>query len=209
MHARILPPTSVGGTCILADVGIKSIPGSIIVLESESAFVATHLDHRSLPSLADGHHTRRSHRIAGVPYSHTEYSVLVGRSTRLMWLFGIPWSLLVSCSNVWRYIAQDTAAFIVSCLPPNSIRCRVVDVAGWKVRVCLAAYSLGRYIPQTPRKPFFFFLHTLRKIRRIEMVYSDNKATMIHQLALSGECTWQQTPKLKRRHRGNEVAHVC
>lgn len=120
MHARILPPTSVGGTCILADVGIKSIPGSIIVLESESAFFATHLDHRSLPSLADGHHTRRSHRIAGVPYSHTEYSVLVGRSTRLMWLFGIPWSLLVSCSNVWRYIAQDTAASIVSCLPPNT-----------------------------------------------------------------------------------------
>lgn len=67
----------------------------------------------------------------------------------------------------------------------------------------------ARYIPQTPGKPFFFFLHTLRKIRRIEMVYSDNKATMIHQLALSGECTWQQTPKLKRRHRGNEVAHVC
>lgn len=121
MHARILPPTSVGGTCILADVGIKSIPGSIIVLESESAFFATHLDHRSLPSLADGHHTRRSHRIAGVPYSHTEYSVLVGRSTRLMWLFGIPWSLLVSCSNVWRYIAQDTAAFIISCLPPNKV----------------------------------------------------------------------------------------
>lgn len=97
-----------------------------MVLESESAFFATHLDHRSLPSLADGHHTRRSHRIAAgkrsrrVPYSHTEYSVLVGRSTRLMWLFGIPWSLLVSCSNVWRYIAQDTAASIVSCLPPNT-----------------------------------------------------------------------------------------